>query len=214
MISNCHGQANSPSFPDTWFQPSQPESHLSGRKQFVWVGNVTISAHNLQDKVNYIVYYCNLKLYLQLGLVVTKVHRVLTFKQSPSLKAYIDFNTNQCSLAGDFFKLMKNNVFGKKQEKLRNRVNVKLFTDARILRKRVAKPSFCRGNPTTDCLTVVQCKLATLTLNQPIYVGCSELELSKLHMYDFHYNHMCVKYPCANQLQLLFMNTDSLAYAV
>ena len=33
-------------------------------------------------------------------------------------------------------------------------------------------------------------------------------------MYDIHYNHMCVKYPRANQLPLLFTNTDSLAYAV
>ena len=40
------------------------------------------------------------------------------------------------------------------------------------------------------------------------------LELLKLHMYDFHYNHMKVKYPCANQLRLLFTDTDSLAYAV
>ena len=30
----------------------------------------------------------NLKLYLQLGLIVTKAHRVLTFKQSPLLKAF------------------------------------------------------------------------------------------------------------------------------
>ena len=40
------------------------------------------------------------------------------------------------------------------------------------------------------------------------------LELSKLHMYDFHYNHMCVKRPRADQLRLLFTDTDCLAYDV
>ena len=40
------------------------------------------------------------------------------------------------------------------------------------------------------------------------------LELPKLHVYDFHYNYMKVKYPHANQLRLLFTDTDSLAYAV
>ena len=33
-------------------------------------------------------------------------------------------------------------------------------------------------------------------------------------MYDFHYNHMKVKYPHAGQLRLLFTDADSLAYAV
>ena len=33
-------------------------------------------------------------------------------------------------------------------------------------------------------------------------------------MYDFHYNHMKAKYPHADQLRLLFTDTDSLAYAV
>ena len=56
---------------------------------------------NLRDKVKYVVHYRNLKLYLQLGLVVTKVHRVLAFNQSPWLKSYIDFNTRQRSLAGN-----------------------------------------------------------------------------------------------------------------
>ena len=40
------------------------------------------------------------------------------------------------------------------------------------------------------------------------------MELSKLHMYDFHYNHMKVKYLHAGQLRLLFTDTGSLAYAV
>ena len=117
---------------------------------------------NLRDKTTrYGVHYRNLKLYVQ-------VHSVLKFKQSPWLKkTYIDFNTRQRSLADngflkDFFKLMNNSVFGKTQENLRKRVQVDLVTDANVLRKRIAKPSFCRGVPITDCLTVVQCKVQTL----------------------------------------------------
>ena len=109
---------------------------------------------------------------------------------------------------------MNNNVLGKTQENLRNRVNVELVTDARLLRKRVAKPTFCRGKPITDCLTVMQCNVANLVLNRPIYVGFKLLELSKLHMYDFHFNQMKVKYRHANQLRLLVTGTDSLAYAL
>ena len=88
---------------------------------------------NLQDKVKYVIHYRNLELYLQLGLVVTKVHQVLTFKQSLWLRTYIDFITHQCSLAGDsflkdFFKMMNNSVFGKTQENLRNCVRVELIS--------------------------------------------------------------------------------------
>ena len=56
---------------------------------------------------------------------------------------------------------MNNSLFGKTQGNLRNRVHVELVTDTRILRKRVGRPSFYRGNPITDCLTVVQCKEST-----------------------------------------------------
>ena len=107
---------------------------------------------NSRDKVKYVEHYRNLKLYLQLGLVVTNVHRVLTFKQSSWLKPYIDFNTRQHALVEssflkDLFKLMNNSVFGKTQENLRKRVHVELITDAGIFRKRVVKLSVCRSNP-------------------------------------------------------------------
>ena len=76
------------------------------------------------------------------------------------------------------------------------------------------QPNFCRGNPIADCLTVTQCTVATSTLYLPIYVGFSVLDLSKLHLYNFLYNHTCVLYPRHGQLRLLFTDTDSLAYAV
>ena len=40
------------------------------------------------------------------------------------------------------------------------------------------------------------------------------LQLSNLHVYDFHYNDMKVTYHHDNQLRLMFTDTDSLAYAV
>ena len=45
---------------------------------------------NLLDKTNYVCHYRNLQFYIKDGLVLTKIHRVISFDQCPWLKPWID----------------------------------------------------------------------------------------------------------------------------
>ena len=148
---------------------------------------------NLDDKTNYVVYYRNLQLYLSLGMILTKIYRVLKFKQSDWMKSYIDFNTEKRTKATkkfekDFFKLMINTVYGKKMENLRKRINVSLVNNEKDFLKYTSKPTHVIYKIFDKNHTAIHEIKPVLTLKKPIYVGFTVLELSKWLMHDFHYN--------------------------
>ena len=191
--------------------------HKIANKYNISTGLVPKLITSLQNKQKYVIHYRNLQLYTDLGLKVTKVHRVLEFNQSPWLKKYIDFNTSKRTNAKnafekDFFKLMNNSVFGKTMENLRTRVDVRLVTDNKKLTKLTSKPTYVSSKIFNENLVAVHKIKESITLNRPAYVGMCILDLSKTLMYDFHYNYIKKKY--GNKARLLFTDTDSLTYEI
>ena len=62
-----------------------------------------------------------------------------------------------------------------------------------------------------DLVTIHKTKV-TLMLNKPAYIAMCILELSKVLMYEFHYDY--IKNKCGNDSRLLFTDTDSLTYEI
>ena len=64
-------------------------------KYKIKVGNVKKLIPNLGNKIKYVLHHRNLLLYLSLGIKLTKIHRILKFKQSDWMKKDINFNTEK-----------------------------------------------------------------------------------------------------------------------
>ena len=181
------------------------------------IGGVEKLIPNLWDKKKYIVHHENLKLYLELGLKVKKIHRGIKFREEPWMRSYIELNTSlrtkgKNDFEKDFFKLMNNSVFGKTMENIRNRVDVKLVNNRGAAEKLSAKPNFEKATIFDEGLVAIHMKRTKLKFNKPVYCGMAILDLSKSLMYDFHYGYILPKY--GKNQKLLFTDTDSLCYEI
>jgi hypothetical protein len=169
----------------------------------------------LFDKKNYVVHYRNLKQAVKHGLVVTKLHRALKFNQSKWLKEYIDINTDMRTKATnsfdkDFYKLMNNSCFGKTMENIRKRVEIHLVIEEKKAKKLIAKPNFKRSVIFAVDLVSIEMNKTAINFNKPIHVGMSILDLSKIFMYEFHYDYIKPKY--LDKVKIMYIDTDSYIY--
>ena len=140
----------------------------------------------------------------------------IEFNQTDWMKPYIDFNTKLKTAATnnfekDFFKLMNNSVFGKTMENIRKHRNIKLATNKDKYLRTVMKPNFKSGVLFGESLMGCEMGRTKVVMKKPIYLGQTILDLSKIVMYEFHYDYMKPKF---KDFQLCYMDTYLLVYHI
>ena len=93
---------------------------------------------------------------------------------------------------------------------LRERVKVRLVSNAKEYKKYVRKPSFVSQKMFSNNFVAFYEIKSDLTLDKQIYVGFDILDLSKLLMDEFHRKYLGTKYD--NWANFLFTDTYSLVY--
>ena len=105
-------------------------------------------------------------------------------------------------------KLLNNAVYGKTMKNMRKRIKTIIVKNVKDFIKYTSKPTCVNWKVFENNSAAIHEKKISLTLNKPIYVGFTVLEISESEMYSFHYNFMIGKFSA----RLLFTDTDSLCY--
>ena len=110
------------------------------------------------------------------------------------------------------YKLLNNAVYGKTMENLKRRIDVKLVNNEKDYLKCTSIPSYMSHKIFDNNLVAIQKSKVLLKLNKTTYIGMCILELSKVPMYEFHYDYIKDKYE--NKSKLLFTDTDSSMFEI
>ena len=85
--------------------------------------------------------------------------------------------------------------------------HIKLIAAERRRNYLRSEPSYCTTKFFTENLFALEMKKTEILMNKPVHLGLSILELSKILMYEFWYDHVKPKY--SQKVKLCYMNTDS-----
>jgi len=174
---------------------------------------------DLTPRRDYVVHYQNLKYYLQCGMRLVRIRRVLAFEQRNWMREFVNFITEKRQKAvsdfeSSFWKLILNSIYGRLLIDKSKHVNMKLVSQEHAFKRLTSRPEFKAVTFYDPAFVGVQMQPPVVKLDSPVVAGFTVLELSKLHMYKFHYNFVLPTLGGPNNCQLLMTDTDSLVYLV
>ena len=172
----------------------------------------------LENKHNYILHYILLKFYLSQGLILKKVHKVLTFRQKAWMRDFVLKNAIMRKQAvstfdQNMYKLSVNSLYGKTLQSNKNKIDFRLITEKKKFLKLSSKPTFKSAQIINSGLVGVEMKQPQVELSHVLYTGSTILDLSKLHLYKFHYEYMLPTYG-KDDLTACMSDTDSILYHI
>lgn len=168
---------------------------------------------DLCPKKHYVVHYSMLQLGLQQGYKLTKIHKIIKFKQAPFIFEYVNQLSDMrakasSSVLKNLFKLLANSIYGKFVETGLNRMKVKFASTKKEQDAIMQKYNgLIDGMELIDDLWVGKIFNPVKRMTKPFFIGFAILDMSKYIIYDFYYNKL--KKTFAN-VTLLGQDTDSL----
>jgi hypothetical protein len=171
----------------------------------------------LHNKTRYCVHIINLRLFLELGVNITRIHNVIEFSHSRWMESFISKNTRKRAVATTEFgkeipKLKVNASYGKTIENKREHRMMEIVTTRDDFMKLSQLPQYDRHHIVSKNVVMMERKKTKVLLNRPIYIGVVVLELSKWLMYTFYYKVLYTTF--GSNLRLLMTDTDSLCYMI
>ena len=85
---------------------------------------------------------------------------------------------------------MNDTAFGKTMENVRKYRDIKLVTTERRRNYLVSEPNYHITIFFTENLLAIETKNTQITMNKPVYLGLSILDLGKTIMYEFWYDYI------------------------
>ena len=92
----------------------------------------------------------------------------------------------------------------KTMENVKNHRDIKLVTTDKRRNQLVSKPNYHTTKWFPENVLAIEMKKTKVTMNKPIYLGLSILEISKILMYEFWYDYMKPKY--GDNVKLCYMD--------
>ena len=105
--------------------------HMTERKPKIYIKSRNLVC-DWTDKKNFLAHYRMLEFCVRHGVIVDKIHEIISFRQSKWLEKYITFNTQKRKKAKnefekDFYKLLNNAFYGKTMENVRSRLRLEFL---------------------------------------------------------------------------------------
>ena len=196
-------------------QLSNEQIQMLGEMGVTSLPKVPKLVQTLDPKEGYVLHYLTLKLYIELGLRVTKLIKVLKFRQGRWMAPFVDLNTQlrmsaRNKFEENFYKLIVNSAFGKTMKLKLGRKKLEIIRNERELLQKTALSTMKSFQIIDEEVATVCFAVTSFLWDKPMIIGASILDLSKRFMFYFHYRQM----KASMNLELLYSDTDLFIYAI
>jgi len=172
---------------------------------------------SVENKYNYVCQGTNLKFYVAMGLKITKIHKIIQYRQGKFLLPFVKhcYQKRASALTIVYkliYKYLPNSLFGKFIENVEGRTDTYIVFNRQEALKRLSEPRYISSTICSPEMALIHMRKKKIVLNMAYHVGFAILEAAKLHMQKLFY--LDLKPAFNRNISVCMTDTDSYCFLV